>query len=215
MRENPKSQSGIFTPRILATCTLCSAGVFLAIVSFGATLPSGMTGLAANSPGDSSLVGKHAGPLNGRAKAASTPLTSTTGGSWRIATSPTPSDAQTHNHFYGVMCVSTSDCWAVGSYYTGSVNQTLVEHWDGTAAAVVHSSNASPTQDNYLFVVTCVSASDCWAVGYYNANHVTQTLAEHWDGGVWAIVASANTSVTSDDLNLVFTNRPTPTFAPA
>jgi hypothetical protein len=38
-----------------------------------------------------------------------------------------------------------------------------------------------------------VSASDCWAVGYY-INAVTQTLIERWDGTAWAIVSSPNTA---------------------
>ena len=64
-------------------------------------------------------------------------------------------------------CVSASDCWAVGYYDAGSAYQTLIERWDGTSWAIVTSPNTSATQDNYLNGVTCASASDCWAVGYY------------------------------------------------
>ena len=66
-------------------------------------------------------------------------------------------------------CVSASDCWAVGYYYDGttSIYQTLIERWDGTSWAIVTSPNTSATQNNYLNGVTCTSASDCWAVGYY------------------------------------------------
>ncbi|PYL02849.1 MAG: hypothetical protein DME32_05445, partial [Verrucomicrobia bacterium] len=67
----------------------------------------------------------------------------------------------------------------------GSVHQTLIEHWNGTAWSIVSSPNASTTQDNFLSDVTCTSASDCWAVG--------GTLIEHWNGTTWSIVTSPNT----------------------
>src|SRR5438445_10805635 len=37
MRKNPTSKSGIFNPRILFAFALCSFGVLLAMLSFGAT----------------------------------------------------------------------------------------------------------------------------------------------------------------------------------
>ena len=122
------------------------------------------------------------------------PVASATVGDWAIVTSPNTSATQT-NYLYGVTCVSASDCWAVGDYDSGSlVLQTLIEHWDGTLWAIVSSPNASVTLTNSLTGVTCVSASDCWAVGYYIANKV-QTLIEHWNGTSWAIVSSPNTVI--------------------
>jgi hypothetical protein len=76
---------------------------------------------------------------------------------------------------------AAADCWAVGYYFTGSVVQTLIERWDGTSWAIVTSPNPSASLNNLLYGVTCVSASDCWAMGYYTtANGVDQTLAEHY-----------------------------------
>ena len=114
------------------------------------------------------------------------------GTSWNIVTSPNTDPAQ-RNYLYGVTCLSTSDCWAVGAYgdpYQGpSLEQTLIEHWDGSAWTIVSSPNTSATQNNALYGVTCVAASDCWAVGYhYDYDRITnqtgalQTLTEHWDG---------------------------------
>ena len=51
--------------------------------------------------------------------------------------------------------------------------------------------------------MTCVSASDCWAVGYYiysSGVYIYQTLIEHWDGTSWAIVTSPNTSTTQSNV---------------
>src|SRR4029077_539499 len=103
--------------------------------------------------------------------------------------SPNTSITQ-ENFLNDVACVSASDCWAVGDYYTSSASQTLIERWDGSSWAIVSSPNTSATQFNVLYGVTCASASDCWAVGdYYTGN--TQTLIERWDGRSWAILSSA------------------------
>jgi hypothetical protein len=70
MKQNSNSQSGIFNPRVLIALGLCSVGAFLAMLSFAATPPIGMTGSRTNSPGDSLFVGQHAGPLRGKANTA-------------------------------------------------------------------------------------------------------------------------------------------------
>jgi hypothetical protein len=41
--------------------------------------------------------------------------------------------------------------------------------------------------------VSCVSATNCTAVGYYNPpGSIAQTLAEHWDGSTWSVVPTPN-----------------------
>ncbi len=72
--------------------------------------------------------------------------------------------------------------------------QTLVEHWNGTSWAIIPSANTSSTQNNDLYGVTCVSASNCRAVGYHSVGTAHQTLIEQWDGTSWSIVASPNIS---------------------
>src|SRR5207253_10400789 len=67
--------------------------------------------------------------------------------------------------------------------------------------AIVDSPNSRPTPtDNFPSGVTCVSASDCWAVGYYNNVSAYQTLIEHWDGSSWTTVSSPNTNPTQQNL---------------
>lgn len=48
----------------------------------------------------------------------------------------------------------------------------------------------------YLKAITCVSHSDCWAVGNYlsydSEAYPNRTLIEHWDGSSWNIVDSPN-----------------------
>src|SRR5882724_9578692 len=71
----------------------------------------------------------------------------------------------------------------------------------GPAWSIVSSPNASATQENQLYAVTCTSASDCWAVGdYLTDNFYYQTVIEHWNGAAWSIVRSPNTSATQDNL---------------
>ena len=112
---------------------------------------------------------------------------------WGIVTPPTQL-WHLNNGLYAVTCVSASDCWAVGDHYSsGNGTQTLIEHWDGTSWAIVASPNALTAQ-NFLSGVTCISASECWAVGYSSdpTSGVDQTLIERWDGTSWTIVISPN-----------------------
>ena len=60
------------------------------------------------------------------------------------------------------------------------------------AAADSWSYVASPSPgDAALYAITCVQASNCWAVGRYVGSPVYQTLIEHYDGTSWTIVASS------------------------
>jgi hypothetical protein len=113
------------------------------------------------------------------------------GTSWTVVTSP---NSGTSSFLTGVTCASASQCWAVGYYNNGSMTQTLTEEWNGTAWVIIPSANQGTNQPNFLDGVTCTSASNCWAVGYYNNGGVTQTLTERWDGTLWTVVNSPNTS---------------------
>ena len=70
----------------------------------------------------------------------------------------------------------------VGSTPAGAVVDT----------AIVVSSPNPGTSTNQLYSVSCVSASDCVAVGYTNVGSAVETLVMVWDGGVWSVVASPN-----------------------
>jgi hypothetical protein len=117
------------------------------------------------------------------------------GGSWNIIASPNTIGID-DNLLSGVTCLSPSDCWAVGYTYAGgsAAFQTLVERWDGTSWTIVPSPNPDGTPTSLLEAVSCVSSSDCWAVGYSAANPVAPTLIEQWNGSSWNIVTSPNMS---------------------
>jgi hypothetical protein len=94
-----------------------------------------------------------------------------------------------------VTCISSADCWAIGAVLqTNNDDQTLTEHWNGSAWSVVASGNTSPRKPNSLTSVACASSSDCSAVGNAFHGRIQQTLAEHWNGSVWSISASADTA---------------------
>ena len=122
------------------------------------------------------------------------------GTGWNIVSSPNTSTSQ-NNGLTRVTCVTASDCWAVGDYYTGSYWQTLIEQWNGTSWSIVSSPDTSTTQTNVLDGVTCVSSSDCWAVGHSNNGSLNLTLVEQWNGSAWAIIASPSPGTGDNGLN--------------
>ena len=103
-----------------------------------------------------------------------------------------PSPGRSDNELAVVAVRSASDVWAVGSASSGGQNQTLTEHWNGSAWTVVPS--PSPGVSAGLTSVRALSSSNAWAVGAFNPgdNSPNKTLIEHWDGSGWTVVPSPN-----------------------
>jgi len=78
------SQFGIFNPRALVAFTLCSVGVFLAVLSFAAPT-AGIARSSSNSAGDLLFVDKHTGQVGSGAVHANTASVE-----WRLLQSGTP-----------------------------------------------------------------------------------------------------------------------------
>ena len=124
------------------------------------------------------------------------------GTAWSVVPSPTVEDVLA-NILEDVTCTSTSDCWAVGAYATNDLTvRTLILHWDGQAWSLVSSPNDGPRPWNGLNGVTCVSPSECWAVGF-NTDSIAKTLILRWDGSSWERVASPNTGPQHNILHAV------------
>ncbi|MGH2496435.1 MAG: hypothetical protein ACRDIV_17185 [Ktedonobacteraceae bacterium] len=123
------------------------------------------------------------------------------GSSWSAVKSPSP--ASMNNELFNVAAVSASDVWAVGFVTNNTssqtpLDQTLIEHWNGSSWSVVKSPNPGPGSSNdHLNGVTAISASNVWAVG--NSNTFAQTLIEHWNGSHWSVVKSPSPG-SGDDL---------------
>jgi hypothetical protein len=108
----------------------------------------------------------------------------------------TPNPGGTHggadNELEAVSCSSSSDCWTVGYY----VNQTAAQlnealHWDGAAWTLAPTPQPGGTANSHdgngLYGVSCVSTSDCWAVGYsFDPRKPASNQALLWDGSAWS-----------------------------
>ncbi len=118
------------------------------------------------------------------------------GTSW--TPSPSVSPSASYSQLTGVTALSSNDVWAVGSYCASScgstgtpVTDTLIEHWDGNSWTQATSVDPSPLT-NSLVAVSADSPSDVWAVGLSCTAGCakTMTLAEHYNGTSWSVVAS-------------------------
>jgi hypothetical protein len=106
---------------------------------------------------------------------------------------------QNSNLALGSTCTDTWNCWAVGGTIANlNKNGTptaLFEHWNGSSWTA-NPGAALSTPLSLLWDVTCVAASDCWAVGIEKSDNSAgpTTLAEHWDGSNWSVVATPDTA---------------------
>jgi hypothetical protein len=117
------------------------------------------------------------------------------GTSWTITPSPNQtgtSGATLNNQLNGVACTAIDNCWATGRYVMNT-NHTLALHWDGTSWTIVPTPNLAT--GSVLLGVQCLSASQCYAVGYGRTSptNPTQALIEAYDGTGWTIAAWTNT----------------------
>src|SRR5207248_2167546 len=81
-----------------------------------------------------------------------------------------------------------------------SGQQTLVLHWNGTAWSRLASPNPGAGNHN-LYGVAAASASEAWAVGYYQVGSgYYSTLVESWNGTTWSVVPSTGFGVNSNFL---------------
>ena len=119
------------------------------------------------------------------------------GSSWSIQPSPNVSATET-SELYSVSCLSASSCVAVGDHFDGNYLQTLVQTWDGSTWSIQTSANTSTTETNYLFSVSCLSASLCVAVGAFMTGGVNQPMAQIWNGSNWTIQVVPSSSLTEN-----------------
>ncbi len=132
------------------------------------------------------------------------------GTTWTLGATP-PVPGGYGGGFFDISCVNGTDCWAVGTALTGNGGGgpagTLIENWNGAAWSIVPSPDLTGpgVVGAILQSVSCVSASDCFAVGYAtddNGNNLTD-LIEQWNGTSWNIVPGAATGQTYDQLSTV------------
>ncbi|HME02522.1 MAG TPA: neprosin family prolyl endopeptidase [Solirubrobacteraceae bacterium] len=90
--------------------------------------------------------------------------------------------------FEGISCRSASECEAVGhAELSGGKFVTLAEVWNGTSWSV-QTTPANKGEDSVLDNISCVSAKECIATGYYLPTiGKTMPLAEIWNGTAWKV----------------------------
>ncbi len=187
---------------ILICCVLV-AGVFSGLVAqVGTATAASLSWSIIPSPGT--------GTLNGVSCTSSTfcmavgaEIESWDGTAWTVVPSPSPSGS-TSSGFYGVSCLSSTNCTAVGYSYEGTdgsaTYQTLIESWDGAAWTITPSPTPGGGGYVYLLAVSCLSATNCTAVGYSANGTNAQTLIESWDGAAWTITPSPNVNGRSESV---------------
>jgi hypothetical protein len=122
------------------------------------------------------------------------------GKSWKAAAARAPAGSN-GAYLNGVSCPSAKNCYAVGSYSSGStLGSTLVEHWNGSAWSIVASPNAAGAATTSLAGVSCSGAGAalaCVAVGSYSPSaegNPYYAVAERMVRGRWYVVSTPKVS---------------------
>jgi hypothetical protein len=133
-------------------------------------------------------------------------LNSTTGGelaetwngsAWTMTKAPATGDT-TIDELIGVSCLSLANCSAVGESISASsptvIKETgFAQHWNGTAWSNVTVPWAASAGDTLLSGVSCVSPTDCVAVGMSNinenseANDAGRAASAVYNGKTWTV----------------------------
>ena len=122
------------------------------------------------------------------------------GSTWSASIAPDP-QSPTGAALSGLTCVTSSECWAVGSTMNanGHFSEPLAEGWNGTTWSIA----PTPLTDSgTLAGVTCITDSECWAAGASSVPQPNgsspQALLESWNGSSWTVDPSPNVTAISD-----------------
>jgi hypothetical protein len=138
------------------------------------------------------------------------------GRSWYRVSAPNPggSTEDDESGLAAVRCLTAKNCWAVGHTYHNDIEKNQALHWNGKKWSVVRTPNPGgnkPGLSSQLFDVTCVTSSNCWAVGEFgNPSSSGKLFNEvlHWNGKHWSQVHVVNPGGTkSGDINELFSVR--------
>lgn len=104
---------------------------------------------------------------------------------------PTAALSAKESSLSAVSCPSKPTCMAVGMYVSLAGTAVLLsESWNGSTKkwTVRYVPSPAEAHGTYLAGVSCPSASECSAVGWYvNREGMDIMLAERWNGKEWAI----------------------------
>jgi hypothetical protein len=112
------------------------------------------------------------------------------GSSWTASTLPQFSgDPSGYYVLEGIACSDSADCWAVGYFEPEDSDSlgTLMEQWASGTWTILTSGGPG-----YWTGVSCVSASDCYAVGGAQGVSPQEMLLSSWDGHSWLGIDTTN-----------------------
>ena len=93
-----------------------------------------------------------------------------------------------------VTTAGKSGAWAVGNVGTSTVDQALIERWNGRSWSKVTTPRPQRSRGSSLTAIAADSSASAWAVGYYFADTTVDpavlTLVERWDGRRWKPMTS-------------------------
>lgn len=149
--------------------------------------------VSCGSPGNCTAVG-YLVDANGRYQAFTV---SSVNGVWGTARKPVFADgvqsANPYSEFEDVSCASAGNCTAVGFFYDVAGNQQAFSQtstngaWGAPTPAAFAAGVEKPTPYSSFASVSCVSAGNCTAVGYFWAsNDQTLPFSQTSTNGVWA-----------------------------
>lgn len=165
----------------------------------GAT-ESYLTGVSCASEQSCVAVGWYA---SGGSRATTMYAESWNGKEWTIKTTPAPSGSS-ESRLNGVSCVSSTNCIAVGSSKESSgASIPIAESWSGTGWSLQTMIDPESSTRSEALGVSCVTASDCQAVGYYRnpTTNVNEALGETYSGsGKWSLSLPENYAGATDTI---------------
>lgn len=104
------------------------------------------------------------------------------GGSWSLLPTPPAPSGHQDTILNAVSCSSSTWCVAVGQYKSwGGVWDTYAVYWNGSSWSL-DDPFVSTGYDNFLYGLSCRSASECWAVGEGTTPTHYQTYATRFFG---------------------------------
>jgi hypothetical protein len=116
------------------------------------------------------------------------------GSEWSLQTTINPSS---DTYLTSVSCVSSTFCMATGYYYDSTAGKWTphAQRWNGTEWSTQAPVKPAGANISWLYGVSCVSSSACWAVGPKEVDagtHETQTMVQFWNGSSWSLQTSPN-----------------------
>ena len=126
------------------------------------------------------------------------------GTAWTRQTSP---DATTNTNFLtGVTAASSSHAWVVGAAFenASSLQNPLVEQWNGTGWSVQPSQSPGAEPQDTLAAVSATATGAAWAVGsFLDSKNVSRSVIERLGAGGWTLQTSPNRGSSNNFLTAV------------